>query len=600
MRKDDGMLKKYGIVGLCCIGMVTSFAAYAASDKTKKKAHDDMELDTTMSFTSLVPQSNAPLGERLGEIKTMAQREEAFEDEDMRASIEPLAHEEQQEKDLFQWFSTYAEVIGLVQQKGFKSVDFSKFIQNSLKSAVASIDAHSAFFDQESYKATLEATSGEFSGIGISIMGKAPDDDVLSVVDVIQAGPADKVGIQAGDKIIEVNKEKLRGLSSDEVVNKLKGKVGTTVELKIMRDDKPLEFTVMRDVIKDQNSLCYYFKDQKVYYVSLSLFTENAAQQMATLLKKANDGECNGIVLDLRRNPGGTLDSAIDMASLFLPKGSLVVSTRDSKRRTVAEYVTKNEPLLKSDVPIFILVNNFTASAAEILAGCLAHHSKEGVQIVEQKGKQKIAHNLMVFIVGTPTFGKGSVQELIPIKNGCALKLTTMLYFLPNNVSIQATGIKPDFLVQPKLVPHEQMRWVDQLYGKENSLKNHITEKEVHQSYGDDGKDLEKHDDSEKTDETSQDLGPQEIAAGKGGMVQGVRSSKKALKEEKGKKKSLEEQRREGLALDVQVQACVNMISMFTLGKASQRDAVATRTRAFDFLKSHYVVDQPAVLEKIE
>jgi carboxyl-terminal processing protease len=567
---------------------------------------DGVALDTTLSFTKIVPQTESPLLVRMKQKKEQQEVKKKLstskEKRSQKKDIKKKA-EKDQERDIFQWFQTYAEVISLVQKKGFKVVDFSKFIQNSLKSAVANVDAHSAFFDQENYKSALEATSGEFSGIGVSIISKTPDDDALGIVDVIASGPADQAGIRGGDKIVEVNKEKLRGLSSDEVVNKLKGKLGTSVSLKVIRNRRPMEFVVKRDIIKDQTSICYHFKDQNVYYLSLSLFAENAAVQMSDLLKKANEGKCKGLVLDLRRNPGGTLDSAIEMAGLFLPKGSLVVVTKDSKRRVISRYYTTTDPLLKSDVPIFILVNNLTASAAEILAGCLAHHSRNGVQIIDEKRKKITKHNLMVFIVGTSTFGKGSVQELIPIRNGCALKLTTMLYFLPNNTSLQATGIQPDFIIKPKLVPVDEIKWINEFYGKESSLKNHISVKEVEEIYGiPPSKEIDESDEFKKdTAESLENIvefDEHDRARNGNVMSRGERYLSRGF-HVKHKEKSWDEKRREDLSLDVQVQACINMISFFCLARTTISESVATRLKAFQFLRQNYLTDKPTSIEKV-
>jgi carboxyl-terminal processing protease len=595
--------------------LISMCALTTDSNLAVARMNNDVALDATLSFTQIVPQTESPLLVRIKKKKEKSDKKSRHSKlkkshgrsrkglEQRSKDVVKKKTVEDQEKDIFQWFSTYAEVVSLVQKKGFKTVDFSKFIQSSLKSAVANIDAHSAFFDQESYKAALEATSGEFSGIGVSIISKTPDDDALVVVDVIQGGPADKAGLKGGDKIVEVNKEKLRGLSSDEVVNKLKGKLGTVVDLKVIRNRKPLEFTVKRDVIKDQTSICYYFKDQNVYYLSLSLFTENASIQMSDLLKKANEGKCSGIVLDLRRNPGGTLDSTIDMAGLFLPKGSLVVVTKDSKRRTVARYFTKSEPMLKCDVPIFILVNNLTASAAEILAGCLAYHSRSGVQIVGKKGHKKTRHNLMVFVVGTSTFGKGSVQELIPIKNGCALKLTTMLYFLPKETSLQATGIQPDFTIKPKLVPVDEMKWIAEFYGKESALKNHISVKEVEEIYSiKPSKEAEKEAEALKKAASSLEdiveFSENDRMRGSDVMSRGERDLSRSA-DKKNKEKSWEEKRREDLALDVQVQACVNMVSIFNLARQVAPGLVATRQKAFECIKQRYLTDEPAKVERV-
>lgn len=482
------------------------------------------------------------------------------------------------ERDIFQWFQTYSEVVSLVENKAFRSVDFGQFIQDSLKAAVSQVDAHSAFFSRESYKSALESTSGEFSGIGVSIISKTPEDEALAIIDVVQQGPAERAGLHAGDKIVEVDGEKLRGLSTDEVVAKLKGRIGTKVQLKVIRDKKPMSFKVPRELIKDQTSLCYFFKQQGVYYLSLKIFNEMSAKQISDLLSKANEGRCHGIILDLRRNPGGTLDAAIEMAELFVDKGSMVVMTRNRNRKVVAEYKTAKDPLLKSDVPIFILIDNFTASAAEILAGCLKYHSEKG------SSKRK----LMVFLLGIDTFGKGSVQELIPIKNGCALKLTSMLYFLPGDISIQAEGIKPDFLVKPKMVPADEMRWVQELYGKESSLKNYITKEEVA------GKAQKK-----KGDQSS--FWKRLFIAGAEPAVEEPEQSTAENKEDGDEsKKTWEQRQQESLAADQQVQTCVNMISFLHLARKAYPAEVATRSKALKFLKERFVTDEPALLEKIK
>jgi len=472
-------------------------------------------------------------------------------------------------KDIYQWLQTYAEIVGLVEKKGFRFVDFKTFIQESLKSAVSQVDAHSAFFPQDAYKSALESTAGEFSGIGISIIGKAPEDDALVIVDVIQGGPADKAGIKGGDKIIDVAGEKLKNLSTDEVITKLKGVVGSSVSLKLLRGKKALDFNVVRDIVKDQTSACYFFKNQNVYYLSLKMFTETAAKQMATLLKKANEGKCKGIVLDLRRNPGGTLESSIEMAGLFLEKGSMVVSTKDRNKRTVASYNTKNNPILRSSVPIFILIDNFTASAAEILAGCLHYHSVQGSEKRDKNAE------LQVFLVGSSTFGKGSVQELIPIKNGCAVKLTTMLYYLPGDRSIQAVGISPDFVIKPKFVPADELKWIQDFYGKESSLKHFITVEEVENNGG------------------------KVVKAASKKKVNKVVNSNDSDKKDAEDTRTTEEKMKEELATDVQVQASVNMINLLDIAKKCSPELVKTRVQVLEFLRNNFVTDEAAEVEKV-
>ncbi len=496
---------------------------------------------------------------------------------------------EAQEGEAYRQLQMFAEILGLIEEKSLRSIDVEKYIQNALKSAISAIDAHSSFYSPDSFKIVMESTSGEFSGIGVSINGKVTEDEALAIVDVIDGGPAAKAGMHAGDRIVQVDGESLRGLSTDEVVGKLKGKTGTKVSIKVLRNKKqPLSFTITRDIVKDQTSMCYRFVDQDIYYLSLKIFNEIAAKQMEDLLVTANEGKCKGLILDLRRNPGGTMDSAIAMAGLFLDKGSLVVSTKNKKGTLIQEYRTNRDPILKSDVPIFILIDNFTASASEILAGALKHHAEKS------NGKK----NLRVFLVGTTTFGKGSVQELVPVKNGCAVKITTMLYYLPDDTSIQAKGIAPDFMIKPKAIPEEEMKWVNELYGKEAALKNHITVEEV------EGKNVEHKKGAVKADKKSFWKhfigGKDEEVAAEPVADKPVAESTGDESDEEKNKKTPEERQREAIALDVQVQASVNMINLLNIAKKADPELSKTRTNAMTFLKHNYLTDNVCTVEKVK
>ena len=479
------------------------------------------------------------------------------------------------EAAVHRWLNTASEVITLIEKKSFRKVDISNMMQTMLKAGVASIDAHSTFIPN--FEEVAESTSGKFSGVGISIISKANEDEHLLVVDVINDSPSEKAGIIAGDKIVEVGGEKLRGLSSDEVISKIKGPIGSKVNLKILRDKKPMSFDVKRDVIKDQSSYCYHFKDQNIYYFSLKIFSELAPQQIKSLLETANSNNSKGIILDLRSNPGGILEAAVDMASLFLPKGSTVVLTKDNKNQVTCEYATKTEPILKNNLPIVILINNFTASASEILAGALRHYASQTT----------VDQNLSVFVVGTPSFGKGSVQEVIPISNGCALKETTMLYFLPDGTSIQAKGVTPDILIKPKTVPEMELKWIDEFYGKETSLKHHITATEV-----------------EKLNKNEFPGFAHEID-----KVTQRKQAESEAKREKDKEKDDKHQfnkeesskkRTEDIALNAQVQAAVNIISVLDLGRKAYPEEVCTRNKALAFIKKNLLNDTPAAVTKIE
>lgn len=497
-----------------------------------------------------------------------------------------IAKNESSEKDIYQWFKTYSEVVSLVEKRAFRTVNFSKFIQGSLKAAAAEIDAHSAFLSNENFEAAKDATSGEFPGIGVSIISKAPEDDTLVIIDVIPGGPAQKAGLKSGDKIVEADGHKFKGLSTDEAITKLKGKVGSILVIKILRDKKPLEIKVTRDIIKDQTSLCYLFKAHNIYYLSLKMFTENVAQQIRELLVIANQGKCKGIVLDLRRNPGGTLQSAIEMSGLFVEKESLIAVTKDRDYKVVDQYFTTTDPILKTDIPIFILIDNFTASAAEILAGALRFHSIKSYEKKDVPG----THNLLVFLLGGQTFGKGSVQEVIPISNSCALKLTTMMYYLPDDLSIQATGIDPDFLVKPRHIMADEMKWVSEMYGKEKSLKRHISVEEAT------GKKPAKDDKGV----------PGPAGDSVEDMMEMAYEDKKALlknnddKEEDNSPQKWEERQKEELGHDIQVQAAVNMINMLDTVRKANPKLLTTRKNALEFLKKHYLTDDKVEIEKVK
>ncbi|MFH1643781.1 MAG: S41 family peptidase [bacterium] len=480
-------------------------------------------------------------------------------DEKKDLSAEALA--QQEEKQAYQSFRTMSDVVSLIQEKAYQAPEnLASIIENALKSAMPNVDPHTAFFPQESYLSTMEATSGEFSGIGISIISKTSDDDALAIIDIIQGGPAEKAGLKPGDKIVEVEGKKLRGLSSDEAIAEIKGKTGSEVKLKIIRNKKPMELKVKRDVIKDQTSFCFHFKTPNIYYLGLKIFAATSTKQMAELLNKASEGKARGIVIDVRRNPGGILDSAIDTCNLFVDKNSLIVSTKDKKNNVTAEYKTSKDPIFKNNIPIFILIDNFTASASEILAGALKHYSEQN-----SKNKNK---NLMVFLVGTPTFGKGSVQEVIPISNGCALKLTTLLYYLPNGQTIQALGINPDFTIKPKIVPTEDIKWIEELYGKESSLKNYIN--------------------------------PTLRQAPADAKAMAGKQEDKQNKEPEETEKTWKQRQIESLNGDPQIQTCINMINMFDFAKKHNPKLVENRTKALKFLKENFLTDDETEIEEIK
>lgn len=373
------------------------------------------------------------------------------------------------DEQIFKWSKTLAEVFHIIAKKYIQQVDPSEAMVKAINCFVSSLDPHSSFMDPNAYKRILEATQGEFFGIGVAIdPNKEAEQEFLKVIDIIPAGPADKAGLRGGDKIVEIDGESLKGLGVDEVVTKLKGKRHSTVHIKVQRHgvNELMPFDVVRDTVKEQHTLCYHFKEHNIYYVSLNMFTENSTKQIEELLKKCQGHHSKGLILDLRNNSGGLLNVVVDIAGLFLDKGSEVVVTKNREEQVIDTFATSHEPLKLNNVPVIILTNNFTASAAEILAGTLQYYSEQG--------KQK-KNSLQIFLGGTKTFGKGSVQEVIPICNDCALKLTIALYYLPGNISIQGKGIKPDFELPQRFEPTKDMQWFNENFGRESSLKNSIT-----------------------------------------------------------------------------------------------------------------------------
>lgn len=372
------------------------------------------------------------------------------------------------------WLRTFAEVLHLAESKHYKVVNAEAAMIKAIDAFLSELDPHSSFLDPKTYGALLESTMGEFYGIGVVIDNtRKLKDKFLTLVDTIPGGPADKslalkthikTNIQPLDKIIEIDGLPLEGMSTEEATAKIKGQRGTKVTLKILRDNLPdlLTFEVVRDIVKEHNSISFYIKEQNIYYIALSTFSQNGTIQIEQLLKKAQGKPYKGLILDLRNNSGGLLLSAIDIAGLFLPKNSLVVVTKDKNNKEIESYHTVRDPIPLKDIPIVVLINNFTASAAEILAKILKEYAQAN----------KMQNNL-VFLVGTQSFEKGSVQEIIPVSNNCAVRLTTSLYF-PNNKNIQGEGVKPDIIIEKTTPPSEQLQWFTKYYGREHLLTNTI------------------------------------------------------------------------------------------------------------------------------
>jgi carboxyl-terminal processing protease len=330
---------------------------------------------------------------------------------------------------------TFAEVMDRIKSAYVEPVDDKTLLENAIKGMLSNLDPHSAYLEPEAFQELQESTSGEFGGLGIEV---GMEDGFLKVVSPIDDTPAAAAGIEAGDLIIKIDGHPTKGWSLMEAVEQLRGEVGSRIELTLVREGgKPFDVELTRAVIKVR-SVKQELLESGYGYVRITQFQINTGEEVGkalAALKKANGGEkLRGLILDLRNNPGGVLQSAVQVSDHFLTKG-LIVYTKG--RIDNSELRFNADPQDASEgVPLVVLINGGSASASEIVAGALQDH-KRGV------------------VMGTESFGKGSVQTVLPLNNDRALKITTALYYTPNGRSIQAQGIVPDVEVARAKVTRE-------------------------------------------------------------------------------------------------------------------------------------------------
>jgi carboxyl-terminal processing protease len=312
---------------------------------------------------------------------------------------------------------------------------YKGLVHAALAGMVQSLDPYSQFMEPVGYQALKEETQGEFGGIGIVIGVK---DNILAVIAPMEDTPAFRAGMLAGDKIIEINGEKTDGWIVPDAVRRLRGDRGTSLTLKVLRNNRDVkEFSLVRDIIRIQSVKGGRVLEDGIGYVRLTQFSEPTAAALAESLEKLTKQGIRGLVLDLRNNPGGLLSSAIQVSQLFLKKGTLIVSTRARDGKPAAPAARSAGSTHYVDFPLVVLVNFGSASASEIVAGALQDNKRAA-------------------LVGETTFGKGSVQSVIPIEDGNALRLTTARYYTPSGRSIHEKGIEPDIIVP--VTPEE---WMD-------------------------------------------------------------------------------------------------------------------------------------------
>jgi carboxyl-terminal processing protease len=357
------------------------------------------------------------------------------------------------DKGVYKDIKTFNEVFDMVKKNYVEDVDSSVLIQGAINGMIKSLDPHSTFMTPEVYKELEVETQGRFGGIGIEITILK---DVLTVVSPIEDTPAFNAGVKSGDQIIKIDGKSTKDISIMEAVKKMRGPENTKVTITIMRENmaKPKDFVLTRAIIQVKSVKVKTF-DDNIGYIRIASFNEKTADDLRKALRDIGKKvrPMKGLVLDLRNDPGGLLTQAIEVSDMFL-KAGVIVSTRGRTKNMETKAMARDDGN-EITCPIVVLVNEGTASAAEIVAGALQDNGR-------------------ALIIGTKTFGKASVQTVIPLEDGSALKLTTARYYTPKGRSIQAEGIKPDILVK-YVRPSEDTEdnyWEDRL--REKDLKGHI------------------------------------------------------------------------------------------------------------------------------
>jgi carboxyl-terminal processing protease len=358
-------------------------------------------------------------------------------------ALEPLPLEE---------LHNFAEIFGRIKSDYVEQVDDKKLIEDAIQGMLSGLDPHSAYLTPESYKEVRIGTEGEFGGLGIEV---SMENGFVKVVSPIDDTPAQRAGMRAGDLIIRINDQAVKGLSLNDAVQQMRGKPGTDITLTLVRDgvEAPFEVTLTRAVIVIRSVRSRLLEDGYAY-VRISQFQANTADAMRSAigeLKKESGDELKGLVLDLRNNPGGVLNAAVAVSDAFLEKGKIVYTEGRVQDSQLTFNATPGDFI--NHAPMVVLVNEGSASASEIVAGAL------------QDQKRAV-------IMGTKTFGKGSVQTILPMRSGAALKITTARYYTPGGRSIQAKGIEPDVVVEDLKVSRRESKGTQPL--READLSGHL------------------------------------------------------------------------------------------------------------------------------
>lgn len=356
----------------------------------------------------------------------------------------------EKEETKLESLAKFTRVITTIESSYADELTFSEIINKAISGLMTNLDAHSSFLDEKAFEDTKVQTQGEFGGLGITVGMK---DGALTVISPIEGTPADKAGVKSNDVILRIDGNATLGITLEEAVSKMRGKPKTPITITIVRkgEPKPFDIKIIRDIIKVDSVYAKNIEDEDILYLRVTNFDQKVTKESTKFIKEfaKNNKDAKGIILDLRNNPGGLLDQAIGLTNLFVDKGVIVFQKgRDTKENL--EYSAKKDEKI-TDLPLVVLVNSGSASASEIVSGAL------------QDLKRAV-------VIGEETFGKGSVQVILPLNEKEALKMTIARYYLPSGRTIQNKGVTPDLEVSYGKVPNN-----DKAFNiKETDLKQHL------------------------------------------------------------------------------------------------------------------------------
>ncbi len=349
-------------------------------------------------------------------------------------AMSPVSNLAASETSAYSELRAFSEVLSLVEENYVNKVDARKLIRGAIQGMLRTLDPHTSYLNPEYFKEMQVETTGRFGGLGVEISIR---NGVLTVVAPIEDTPAYEAGVQAGDQIVRIEKELTKGVPLQEIVKKLRGKPGSKVNITVVRkgEKKPIDFTITRRVIRIKSVKSRMLPDE-IGYIRINTFQSETGKEVKDALSSLQGEGAKALVLDLRNNPGGLLSQAVSVSDVFLKAGSLIVYTKG--RISGQEHrFTSTSRAQGGEIPMAILVNAGSASASEIVAGALQDLKRAK-------------------LIGVKTFGKGSVQTVIPLSDGSGLRLTTALYFTPKGKLIQGEGIEPDIVSEIKRNPDER------------------------------------------------------------------------------------------------------------------------------------------------